>query len=264
MNLLPPIITARELLDQVVDSLKVKPEESRLEEPCDCEYMRLLTDATNPYPLHLVNGGDYLNWVSQYAYYYSVGLGMKTAIVCVESKPLTHLLSLIALATGIPKTDLQTLSVCREHFGSLNHGLEQLWVPNPLFCESPQIDLNGLIALIKHLKKHQDVEAVIVDALHLIRFDRKNPATRAKQRLISSVLRSTAHVGKLQIVAGFYDPEIDFPTLAADSVFHCGSGENETVKADQRRIAIASLAMATIRRMRAVCKSLFRRIVPLF
>src|SRR5208282_2738906 len=99
---LPPLVPARDLLNQVVDALQVKPQESRLEELCDCESMSLLTDATNPYPLHLVNGGNYLDWVSKYGYYYSIWLSTRTAFICLESRPITHLLSLVSLGSGIP------------------------------------------------------------------------------------------------------------------------------------------------------------------
>jgi hypothetical protein len=225
--------------------------------------MRLLTDATNPYPLHLVNGADYLAWLAKYAFYYSVGLGMKTAVVCVESRPLTHLLSLIALGSGIPKTDLFTLQVCRVQFEALNRGLEQLWVANPLFFEQSPLDLNGLISLIRHLKKHEAVEVVIVDALHKVRFDGDTPATRDEQRLISTVLQSTAHVGRFHIIAGFYDPYFPFADLPADSAFYCGPEGDEAVKPEPKRIAIAGLAMAIVGRLRTFCSSLFRGIIPL-
>ena len=211
MASLPPLVTARELLAQVADSLKLKPEDGRLERPGDCEFMSLLAEATNPYPLHLVNGGNHLEWVRKYAFYYSMGLGKKTAFVCLESRPLSSILSLISLASGIPKTDLHSLQVCRSHFEALNRALEQVWVTNPRFCEPRSLDMNGLIRLIRNLKKHAGVETVIIDALHQVRFDGDTPATRAEQRLISSVLRSTAHVGKLRIVAGFCDPAIRVP-----------------------------------------------------
>jgi hypothetical protein len=225
--------------------------------------MSMLTDATNPFALHLVNGMDYLSWVTQYAYYYAVGLGMRTAILCLESRPITHLLSLIALGSGIPKTDLFTLQVCREHFVALNRALEQLYVNNPIFFENSFLDLDGLISLIRHLKKHEDVETVIIDALHQVRFDGDTPATRAEQRLISSVLQSTAHVGQFHIIAGFYDPYVPFANLPADSGIYCGPEGDEAVKPEPKRIAIAGLAMAIVGRLRTFCTSLFRRIVPL-
>jgi hypothetical protein len=263
MATLPPFVTARDLLNQIVDSLQLKPEESRLEQQCDCEYMRLLTDATNPYPLHLVNGADYLGWVRKYSYYYSVGLGMKTAVVCLESKPLANVVSLLSLASGIPQRDLFSLQVCRSHFGTLNRALEELDVSNPLFFEGWRLDLNGLISLIRYLKKHEAVETVIIDALHQVHSERDKPATRAEQRLISSVLQSTAHVGHFHVVAGFYDPCVPFPNLLSDSAFYCGSGQRETTEAEPRRIAIAAPAMALPRWIRKVCSSPFRRFVRL-
>jgi hypothetical protein len=257
MNVFPPFVTARELLSQVAEALLLKSEESRLGQPCDCEYMRLLTDATNPYPFHLVNGADYLSWVGKYAFYYSIGLGMTTAFVCVESKPITNLLALISLQSGIPQSDLFSLCVCRQHFEALNRGLEQVWAANPIFFEQRSPDLDALIALIKRLKK-ESVDVVVLDALHQVRFDLKRPATRAEQRLFSSALQSTAHVGQFHIVSGFYDPYVPFPNLPADTVFYCDSGQPESTKAKPRRIAIAALAMASIRWIRAVCMSLFR------
>jgi hypothetical protein len=262
MASLPPFVTARDLLNQVVDALQVKPEESRLEQPCDCEYMRLLTDANGPYPLHLVNGADYLSWVTKYGYYFSTQ-GMKTAFLCLESRPLTNLLTLISLQSGISQGDLLSLYVCRKHFEVLNHALEQIYAINPIFCESSRLDLNRLIALIRQLKKHQGIEAVIVDALHRVRLDGSKHTTSKEQSHISSILKATANVGRMNIVAGFYDLEVEFPNLPADTVFHCGSGQGETTKAEPRRIAIARLAMAQIKRIRAAWLSLFRRIVPL-
>ena len=109
------------------------------------------------------------------------------------------------------------------------------------------------------MKKHEAIETVIIDALHEVRIDEEMPATSAEQTLISSILKSTAHIGGLTIVAGFYDPEIEFPNLPADSVFHCGPEGDQAVKGEPRRIAMAGLAMAMIRRMRVVFRSLFRR-----
>src|SRR5271157_3803230 len=146
MASLPPFVTAGDLLNQVVDALQVKSEESRLEKPCDCEYMRLLTDANILHPLQLVNGAGYLDWVNKYAYYYSMGLGMKTAVVCLESKPLSCMLSLISMGSGIPLTDLLSLRVCRAHFEALNRALEGLYIANPIFFESSRLDLDGLIS----------------------------------------------------------------------------------------------------------------------
>jgi hypothetical protein len=263
MESLPPFITARDLLNQVVDSLQVKPEQSRLEQPCDCEYMSLLSDTSNHFSLQLVNGADYLNWVIKYAFYYSTGLEMETAVVCLESRPLTNLLALVSVRSGIPQSDLFSLCVCRQHFEVLNRALEELYVANPLFFESSRIDLDGLIALIRHLKKHEGVEVVIVDALHQVRLDGSKPTTSTEQSHISSILKSTANVGRLNIVAGFYDPEAKFPNLPADSVLYCDSGQSESTKAEPKRIAIASLAIAKIGWIRKACRSLFRRIVPL-
>jgi hypothetical protein len=159
---------------------------------------------------------------------------MRTAFVCVECKPLTHLLSLVALATGIPQADLLTLSVCREHFGALNRGLAELYITNPLFCESPRLDLNGLIALIRHLKKHEDVETVIIDALHQVRYEGDKPTTKAERRLISSVLQSTAHVGHLHIIAGFYDKHISFPSLPQTACCIATQGKMRPRKSSQK------------------------------
>lgn len=236
-----PLISARDLLNQVVDSLEVKWAQSKLEQSCDCGYMSLLTDAADPYPLHLVNGGDYLNWVSKYAFYYSIGLGMKTAFICLESRPITHMLSLVSLASGIPQADLRTLSVCREHFAELNLGAEQIYVANPLFSEPPLLDLNELIALIRWLKKHHSVEAIVIDALQRVRFDGEKQPTKSEQELISLILLSTARVGKLRIVAGFYDPEVEFPNIHGDTVFYCGSLQQAEAQTGRRQTPVAKM-----------------------
>ena len=166
---------------------------------------------------------------------------MKTALICLESRPITHLLSLVSLASGIPQADLRTLSVCREHFAELNLGAEQIYAANPLFSEPPQLDLNGLIALIMCLKKQHSAEAIVIDALHLVRFDRERQATRTEQDLISLILRSTAHVGKLRIVAGFYDSEVEFPEIHGDTVFHCGSTQQAEAQTGRRQTAVVKM-----------------------
>ena len=89
MASLLPFVTARNLLNQIVDAVQVKPKETSLQQPCDCEYMSLLTEATNPFPLHLVNGGNHFAWIRKYGFYYSIGLGKKTAFLCLESRPLS-------------------------------------------------------------------------------------------------------------------------------------------------------------------------------
>ena len=238
-------LSARELLNQIVDSLEVKHDGNQLEQPCDCEYMSLLTEAADPCPFHLVNGGDYLSWVNKYGYYFSACRLMQTAFICLESKPLTNLLSMVSLATGIPKTDLFSLHVCRSDFGALNRGLTELYIANPLFCELPRLDLNELIALIRHLKKNEDVETVVIDALHRVRIDAERLATRTEQGLISSVLKSTAKVGKLRIVAGFYDPDVEFPDIHGDTVLYCGSLQK--AGPPQRQAAITQRATATLK-----------------
>ena len=264
MIYLPPPISSRDLLNQVVDSLEVKQDESQLEQSCDFEYMSLLTDTTNPYPLHLVIGGDYLIWVSKYAFYHTIGLGMKTALICLESRSITHLLSLVSLATGIPHADLRTLSVFREHFAELNVGAEQIYAANPLFSEPPLLDLNGLIASIKRLKKHYAVEAIVIDALHKVRFDGEKQATKNEQSLMSSILKSTAHVGNLRIVAGFYDPEVKFPNLAADTVFQCDSMQQAEAQAGHPQTAVAKRVAAKMKAIWACCLTLMSRIASIF
>ncbi|HUI72197.1 MAG TPA: hypothetical protein VL354_16880 [Spirochaetia bacterium] len=112
------------LLKQVVDSLKVR--HAALREPFDDEYVAALTDVDVPHPLLLINGADYRKWVGKYGLYFAPL--KETGFVCVESKPLPFMLSLISLASGIPEEDLLTLSVCRQHFEALCADLNQLEV----------------------------------------------------------------------------------------------------------------------------------------
>lgn len=259
MARLPALITARDLLVQVVDSLKLKPEESRLEKPCDCEYMALLSDANTQYPLHLVNGGDYLNWVRRYGYYSCLSQ-RKTVFLCSESRPLSTMLSLLSLASGIPQGDLLSLRVCRTQFEALNRALENLYLANPGFCEFSPIDFSELLALIRRMKKHVGVETVAIDALHHVRFDVEGQATNAEQSLITRLIQSTAHMAKLTIVAGFYDPEVEFPDLHGDTIFHCGPGNQKTSNQKPVTKSIVHSAMAAMLRLWPLCSSFSRRI----
>jgi len=130
-------------------------------------------------------------------------------------------LSMLGLASGVPRQDLLSLKIAPPHFGALNDGAAELYEADCKFSLAPPTDFAGIVSLAKILRKQEGVEVLLIDAFHRIVFERGRDSTPAEQRRISQVLTAMAHAGELTVVAGFNRPHVSFPDLVADSVSYC-------------------------------------------
>jgi hypothetical protein len=220
---LPPNVSMRDLLDQTVSKMATAISDDALQDPrpWDCAFMSFLTANARPNQFMLVLGENYLDEVQKYAYYYATKLRKKCWLLSCESTPMLNVLSMLALASGIGRRDLLSLTIPAPCFAALNDALETLYKADCKFSIAPPRDLASIVCLAKTLKKQEGVEVLFVDALHRIEFEPGKPSSPTEQRWISQVLTAVAHAGELTIVAGCDRPDEQFPDLAADSEYYC-------------------------------------------
>jgi replicative DNA helicase len=217
-----PNVSMRELVEQAVSQMTSCPSYSERPKakPWDFAFMDFLTSNARPNQLMLVVGESYLDEVQKYAYYYATKLKKKCWYIS-ESTPMPHVLSMLSLASGIPREDLLDLKVAPPDFGTLNDGAAELCEADCRFSLKPSSYLADIVSLAKTVKKQEGVEVLLIDALHRIEYERGRTSTPAEQGLISQVLRAVAHAGELTVIAGFHRPGDPFADLASDSTFFC-------------------------------------------
>ena len=193
--------------------------------------MGFLTSNARPNQFMLVVGENSADEIQKYCYYYATKLRKKCWYLCIESTPMFNVLSMLSLASGVPRQDILSLKVAPPHFGALNDGAAELCEAECRFSQSPPIDLAAIVALAKTLSKQEGAEVLFIDALHRVQFEHGRASSPAEQRWISQALRAVAHAGELTVVAGLIRPGDQFPDLDCDSVYYCEPSEKrETIK----------------------------------
>jgi len=241
---LPLNVSIRELLDRAVSQMTSTASYDRRQvpHPWPFTFMDLLTSSDHPHPFMLIVGENHIDEVHKYAYYYSSLLRKRCWYLCLESTPMASMLSMLSLASGVPRHDLLDLKVAPPHFAALNEGLAALYQTHCTFSLASPMDLTGLVSLAKTVKKQGGVEVLIIDALHRVEFEHGKVSTPTEQRWISQVLRAVAHAGELTVVAGFNRPGDSFADLPSDSTFFCELPEKEETDEGRLRRPKAALA----------------------
>src|SRR5208283_5109652 len=137
--------------------------------------------------------------------------------LCLESTPMVNTVSMLSLASGIPRQDLVSMKVAPLNFGALNNGAAALCEADCRFSSIAPADLASFVSLAKLLKRKEGVEVLFIDSLQRIEFEPGKVPSPTEQRWISQVIRAVAHAGELTVVAGFNRPGVPFPDLASDS-----------------------------------------------
>jgi hypothetical protein len=183
--------------------------------------MPLIASADCRHPLLLINGANYLDAIQKHCFYFALRRRLKTAFLCVVSQPLQSVLSLISLGSGIQRSGNGNLPLTPRLFPALNDSLSELYAADLAYYQIFPSLMDQVFALARRLSKEEGVEVLIVDALDCIEVKLGVPTSQMERRLISSLFKSTAHIGEMTIAAGYNVPDDAFADLAADSVFHC-------------------------------------------
>ena len=246
MRAVPPNVSIRELLKEAFSKMTTAASYGGQQEvePFDSAFMNLLTQSDQPNPFLLVVGENYLDEIQQHAYYYSAKLGKRCWYLCLESTPMTCVLSTLSLSSGIPIEVLQSSRIPPPYFPAFNEGAAELYAADLTFCPLLSADIGTIVSLAKYLKRNKGVEVLLIDALHRVEFEPGKISSPTEQRWISQVLRAVAHAGELTVVAGFHLPGVPFPDLAADSVYHCESTKRKEVVSQGRISQVAASIIA--------------------
>ena len=212
----------RELLEQAVSQMtSTTSYDSRLKvEPWDYSIMEPLTQTGQPNSFLLIVGEDYLNEVQRHACYYAAKQRKRCWYLCLESTPMLNMLSMLNLASGVPRRNLLDLKVPPPYFGALNDGAAELYKADCRFSVAPPADLASIVSLAKQLRS-EGIEVLLVDALHRIEFGKGRASTSTEQRWVAQALRAVAHASELTVIAGFHRLGDPFADLPSDSTFFC-------------------------------------------
>lgn len=128
---LPANVSIQELINEAVSKMtSATSDDSRQDpRPWDCAFMEFLTANAWPNPFNLIVGENYIGEVQKHAYYYSSVLGRKCWYICLGSTPMLNLLSMLNLASGVPRRNLLDLKIPPPYFAALNEGWRNSTIP---------------------------------------------------------------------------------------------------------------------------------------